>query len=75
MAYWSRLVSGKYARFVMYKNITVCTEANKYLLLLLLLLLLQRTINLYRKDVHVHFWGHLCKKLILTCFISVLKLI
>ena len=35
MAYWSRLVSGKNARFVMYKNITVCIEANKYLLLLL----------------------------------------
>ena len=38
MAYWSRLVSEKYACFVMHKNITVCTEANKYLLLLLLIL-------------------------------------
>ena len=36
VAYQSRLFSGKYARFVMYKNITVCIEANKYLLLLLL---------------------------------------
>ena len=48
MAYWSRLVSGKYARFVMYKNITVCIEANKCLLLLLL-----GIINIYKIIIHI----------------------
>ena len=36
---------------------------------------IQQTINWYRKYVHVHVWGHSCKKIILTFFISVLKLI
>ena len=42
MAYWSRLVVRKCARFVKFKNITICIEANKCLLLLLLL-----SMNLY----------------------------
>ena len=36
---------------------------------------IQRTRNWYRIYRHVHVWGHLCKKKILTWFISVLKLI
>ena len=36
---------------------------------------IQRTINWYRKYVHVRVWDHLCKKSILTYFIFVLKLI
>ena len=43
MAYWSRLVAGKCARFVKFKNITVCIEANKYLLLLLLIFFSKKT--------------------------------
>ena len=47
MAYWSRLVVGKCARFVKFKNITVCIEANKYLLLLLLRIIFVSIKNIF----------------------------